>query len=110
MTLINKIHGKVFMLFMIIIVLQPLQSYSETAFKKKVSSQGIAIIGDQEMPQVLYIIPWKAASLPTVSIHDADIIKVISYNPCQLMLSDATSKKNNQTSLACLLNLTAKNN
>ncbi len=106
----NKIHAKLVKLFVIIIALQSLPCYSEAVFEKKVSSQGIAIIGDQEMPQVLYIIPWKAASLPAVSIPEADIIKTISYNPCQLMSSDVTSKSNTQKSLACLLDLTAKTN
>lgn len=42
--------------------------------------QGTAIIGNQELPKVLYIVPWKKASLPDLGAP-----------PLQSLISDALS-------------------
>ena len=46
----------------------------------RLDMQGTAIIGNQELPKVLYIVPWKKASLPDLGAP-----------PLQSLISDALS-------------------
>ncbi len=39
-----------------------------TAFsEERLEMQGTAIIGNQELPKVLYIVPWKESTLPNIA-------------------------------------------
>ncbi|MFO7604666.1 MAG: hypothetical protein R6X06_12775 [Gammaproteobacteria bacterium] len=46
----------------------------------RLEMQGTAIIGNQELPKVLYIVPWKKASLPDLGAP-----------PLQSLIADALS-------------------
>lgn len=92
----------------ILFVSQIFLYYSSLAIAKPVISQGISIVGDQEMPQILYIIPWKKLKLPSVLPPDTDIIRQISYNPCQLILTDKTNKAIQESYFSCLLQVESK--
>ena len=35
--------------------------------EERIELQGTAIIGNQELPKVLYIVPWKASELPQLN-------------------------------------------
>ena len=35
--------------------------------EERIELQGTAIIGNQELPKVLYIVPWKSSELPQLS-------------------------------------------
>lgn len=55
--------------------------FSLTALSEdRLDLQGTAIIGNQELPKVLYIVPWKKASLPDLGAP-----------PLQSLISDALS-------------------
>lgn len=47
-------------------------------------SAGITIIGDQELPQVLYIVPWKASTMPRVAVPKMSSLDQQLLLPCQL--------------------------
>lgn len=59
---------------MISLLLVSLTSQAED----RLDLQGTAIIGNQELPKVLYIVPWKKASLPDLGAP-----------PLQSLISDA---------------------
>ena len=40
---------------------------SATAHADRIIMQGTAVIGNQELPKVLYIVPWKKSELPDLS-------------------------------------------
>jgi len=47
--------------------------------------EGITIIGDQELPQVLYLIPWKSPEIEPVSRPEFVAERYIDLlNPCDL--------------------------
>jgi hypothetical protein len=48
---------------MLILMLFALPLQAEEA----VEMQGLSIIGNQELPRMLYIVPWKASELPELS-------------------------------------------
>ena len=39
----------------------------QTAQADRIIMQGTAVIGNQELPKVLYIVPWKKSELPDLS-------------------------------------------
>jgi len=41
--------------------------FSQTANAERIIMQGTAVIGNQELPKVLYIVPWKKSELPDLS-------------------------------------------
>lgn len=41
--------------------------FSHTAIAERLIMQGTAVIGNQELPKVLYIVPWKKSELPDLS-------------------------------------------
>lgn len=41
--------------------------FSQTVNAERIIMQGTAIIGNQELPKVLYIVPWKKSELPDLS-------------------------------------------
>lgn len=45
---------------------------------------GITIIGDQELPTVLYIVPWRANGRPTLESPQLDQRIVLPLDPCRL--------------------------
>lgn len=77
--------------------------YPDTAGKRQKSQQGINIVGDQEMPKMLYIIPWKDANLPDVSIVEKKYKDEIYYNPCQFILSGSDNKLSSKSDWNCML-------
>lgn len=40
---------------------------SQPATAERIIMQGTAIIGNQELPKILYIVPWKKSELPDLS-------------------------------------------
>lgn len=40
---------------------------SPTVYGERLIMQGTAVIGNQELPKVLYIVPWKKSELPDLS-------------------------------------------
>ena len=40
---------------------------SPVAWADRIIMQGTAVIGNQELPKVLYIVPWKKSELPDLS-------------------------------------------
>ncbi len=48
-------------LLMLALFAMPLQA------EEAVEMQGLSIIGNQELPRMLYIVPWKASELPELS-------------------------------------------
>lgn len=40
---------------------------SQTVKAERIIMQGTAIIGNQELPKILYIVPWKKSELPDLS-------------------------------------------
>ena len=51
----------------------------------KVRRQGITIIGDQELPKVLYIVPWKLPSLPPpIDLRWTQPPYLAPVTPCQI--------------------------
>ena len=41
--------------------------YSNVQAEDKLNMDGTAIIGNQELPKVLYIVPWKKSEVPDMS-------------------------------------------
>jgi len=41
--------------------------YSSAQAEDKLNMDGTAIIGNQELPKVLYIVPWKKSEVPDMS-------------------------------------------
>jgi len=41
--------------------------FSHSASADRIIMQGTAVIGNQELPKVLYIVPWKKSELPDLS-------------------------------------------
>ena len=41
--------------------------FTGTAQAERIIMQGTAVIGNQELPKVLYIVPWKKSELPDLS-------------------------------------------
>lgn len=68
------------------------------------SNAGISIIGDQEMPKILYIISWKEAKLPVIVIPEVNYKNSISYNPCQFISSSLNKNLSKKSKLSCILN------
>ncbi len=63
-------------------------------------SNGIKIIGDQEMPKVLYILPWKKTTLALVKKPPADIFVELQYNHCTVLNSKFNA--GDSSDLSCL--------
>lgn len=49
------------------IIFLSLLAFSHTASAERIIMQGTAVIGNQELPKVLYIVPWKKSELPDLS-------------------------------------------
>ena len=81
----------------------PFALYSGAFGKKQKNPQGITIVGDQEMPKMLYIVPWKTANLPDVYISEKIFKDEILYNPCQFVLSGRHKKFGSKSDWSCIL-------
>lgn len=44
-----------------------LWAFSHASSAERLIMQGTAVIGNQELPKVLYIVPWKKSELPDLS-------------------------------------------
>ena len=44
-----------------------LLAFSHAVNAERIIMQGTAVIGNQELPKVLYIVPWKKSELPDLS-------------------------------------------
>ncbi len=64
------------------------------------NSNGIKIIGDQEMPKILYILPWKKTTLPIAKKPPADIFIELQYNRCNV--SNSKFNVSDSADLSCL--------
>lgn len=53
--------------FYSLILLLLLTSTNAVLAEDRIELQGTAIIGNQELPKVLYIVPWKDSELPQLS-------------------------------------------
>lgn len=78
---------------------------SQDAEPKKVldeAERGIKIVGDQELPQVLYIIPWQPVTLPIKARTSVKPDMPAIINICLLMNNeDKKSLTNNNNILIC---------
>ena len=52
------------LLLLLLILFTP---YNQALSEDRIEMQGTAIIGNQELPKVLYIVPWKQSELPDVT-------------------------------------------
>ena len=59
----NQLKSANFLL-LIIALLTP---YTQVFSEDRIEMQGTAIIGNQELPKVLYIVPWKQSELPNIT-------------------------------------------
>lgn len=41
--------------------------FGQTVHADRIIMQGTAVIGNQELPKILYIVPWKKSELPDLS-------------------------------------------
>jgi hypothetical protein len=48
------------------------------------SFQGITIIGDQELPKVLYIVPWRGSVPPQIEPPEFANESMFALDPCRL--------------------------
>lgn len=51
-------------LLLLLILFTP---FSQALSEDRIEMQGTAIIGNQELPKVLYIVPWKQSELPNIT-------------------------------------------
>ena len=51
----------------ILLLLIFITPYKQALSEDRIEMQGTAIIGNQELPKVLYIVPWKQSELPNVT-------------------------------------------
>ena len=51
-------------LLLLLILFTP---FSQALSEDRIEMQGTAIIGNQELPKVLYIVPWKQSQLPNIT-------------------------------------------
>ena len=57
-----------------------------------VDRQGITIIGDQELPTVLYIVPWKLPRPPEAEPPPVTAPSLVPLTPCRLRSSEASDE------------------
>lgn len=48
-------------------IITALMLYTQITHAERLIMQGTAVIGNQELPKVLYIVPWKKSELPDLS-------------------------------------------
>ena len=58
----NPLLNKLILLLLILFT-----PYNQAISEDRIEMQGTAIIGNQELPKVLYIVPWKQSELPEIT-------------------------------------------
>lgn len=66
-------------LYYYILILSLLCTYSHA--EERIDMEGISIIGNKELPNVLYIVPWKSAELPDMSEPPLDTLINAALDP-----------------------------
>jgi hypothetical protein len=71
--------------------------------EERIELQGTAIIGNQELPKVLYIVPWKSSELPQLNEPPLESLVDEALSPIdrevfrrQSMYYDALAEKETQ--------------
>ncbi|MCW8855245.1 MAG: hypothetical protein OQK76_11365 [Gammaproteobacteria bacterium] len=52
---------------LLILIFTVVTPYTQVFSEDRIEMQGTAIIGNQELPKVLYIVPWKQSELPNIT-------------------------------------------
>ncbi len=65
------------------------------AAKAEKPTQGITIIGDQELPQVLYIVPWKSPQPVKPAYPDLEDPTLSPLTPCDLLPAERRAVTDN---------------
>ncbi len=63
--MVRKIHSPIFKLLFILIAAFSINTQLQAA--EKLDMEGTRIRGNQELPKVLYIVPWKQSDIPDLS-------------------------------------------